>query len=142
MKDYKLRDLRASHTLGWSWNWKPCGGSGTGHLGVFAQAELLKLQKSGQFPDDKSLFALASCSKVIVYRPVLFPFLLLAPPPSSGFSVTFGTFAFSLFFSSPNNKLHLNSYLKGSHTSIHDRSRHVQSGDDENGAGADGEYDA
>ncbi len=21
MKDYKLRDLRASHTLGWSWNW-------------------------------------------------------------------------------------------------------------------------
>ncbi len=22
MEDYKLRDLRASHTLGWSWNWK------------------------------------------------------------------------------------------------------------------------
>jgi hypothetical protein len=21
MEDYKLRDLRASHTLGWSWNW-------------------------------------------------------------------------------------------------------------------------
>jgi hypothetical protein len=21
MKNYKLRDLRASHTLGWSWNW-------------------------------------------------------------------------------------------------------------------------
>jgi hypothetical protein len=21
MADYKLRDLRASHTLGWSWNW-------------------------------------------------------------------------------------------------------------------------
>jgi hypothetical protein len=28
---------------------KPRGGSGTGHLGLFAQAELLKLQKSGQF---------------------------------------------------------------------------------------------
>jgi hypothetical protein len=24
MKDYKLRDLRASHTLGWSWNWNTC----------------------------------------------------------------------------------------------------------------------
>ncbi len=22
MEDYKLRDLRTSHTLGWSWNWK------------------------------------------------------------------------------------------------------------------------
>jgi hypothetical protein len=22
MEDYKLRDLCASHTLGWSWNWK------------------------------------------------------------------------------------------------------------------------
>jgi len=22
MEDYKLRDLRASHILGWSWNWK------------------------------------------------------------------------------------------------------------------------
>ena len=22
MEDYKLRDLRVSHTLGWSWNWK------------------------------------------------------------------------------------------------------------------------
>jgi len=21
MKDYKLKDLRVSHTLGWSWNW-------------------------------------------------------------------------------------------------------------------------
>jgi hypothetical protein len=21
MEDYKLRDLRVSHTLGWSWNW-------------------------------------------------------------------------------------------------------------------------
>ncbi len=21
MKDYKLRELRASHTLGWSWYW-------------------------------------------------------------------------------------------------------------------------
>jgi hypothetical protein len=21
IEDYKLRDLRASHTLGWSWNW-------------------------------------------------------------------------------------------------------------------------
>ncbi len=24
MEDYKLRDLRASHTLGWSWNWSSC----------------------------------------------------------------------------------------------------------------------
>jgi len=24
MEDYKLRDLRVSHTLGWSWNWKTC----------------------------------------------------------------------------------------------------------------------
>ncbi len=22
MEDYKLRHLRASHTLGWSWNWR------------------------------------------------------------------------------------------------------------------------
>jgi hypothetical protein len=29
MEDYKLRDLRASHTLGWSWNWKT---SRQGHL--------------------------------------------------------------------------------------------------------------
>jgi hypothetical protein len=29
----------------------PCGGSGTGH-GRVAQAELLKLKKSGQFPDE------------------------------------------------------------------------------------------
>ena len=29
----------------------PRGGSGTGH-GQIAQAELLKLQKTGQFPDD------------------------------------------------------------------------------------------
>jgi hypothetical protein len=28
-----------------------CGGSGTGH-GLVAQAELLKLLKSGQFPDE------------------------------------------------------------------------------------------
>jgi hypothetical protein len=21
LEDYKLRDLRVSHTLGWSWNW-------------------------------------------------------------------------------------------------------------------------
>jgi hypothetical protein len=27
-------------------------GSGTGYWGLFAQAELLKLQKSGQFPDE------------------------------------------------------------------------------------------
>ena len=25
MEDYKLRDLRASHTLGWSWNWNFAG---------------------------------------------------------------------------------------------------------------------
>jgi hypothetical protein len=24
MEDYKLRDLRDSHTLGWSWNWNTC----------------------------------------------------------------------------------------------------------------------
>ena len=30
---------------------RPRGGSGTGH-GQIAQAELLKLQKSGQFPDE------------------------------------------------------------------------------------------
>ncbi len=24
MEDYKLRDLRVSHTLGWSWNWSSC----------------------------------------------------------------------------------------------------------------------
>ena len=29
----------------------PCGGSGTGH-DQFTQVELLKLQKSGQFPDE------------------------------------------------------------------------------------------
>jgi hypothetical protein len=31
---------------------KSRSGSGTGHLGLFAQVELLKLQKSGQFPDE------------------------------------------------------------------------------------------
>jgi hypothetical protein len=25
MEDYKLRDLRASHTVGWSWNWNTYG---------------------------------------------------------------------------------------------------------------------
>ena len=46
MKDYKLkqRDLLSSHTLGWSWNWN--------WSRSVPEAELLKLQKNGQFPDD------------------------------------------------------------------------------------------
>jgi hypothetical protein len=42
---------RVSPTLFLSWQRKPRGGSGTFH-DLFAQAELLKLQKSGQFPDE------------------------------------------------------------------------------------------
>ena len=43
---------RSRPTLLLSPEGKPRGGSGTGHWGLFTQAELLKLQKSGQFPDD------------------------------------------------------------------------------------------
>jgi hypothetical protein len=37
---------------------KPRGGSGTDHLGLFEEAELLKLQKSGQFPDESVAYSL------------------------------------------------------------------------------------
>jgi hypothetical protein len=43
---------------------KPRGGSGTGH-GRFAQAELLKLKKSGQFPDEPVRIKVARIHYVI-----------------------------------------------------------------------------
>jgi hypothetical protein len=46
-----LSETRPGQPCFWAGQRKPRGGSGTGH-GRFAEAELLKLQKSGQFPDE------------------------------------------------------------------------------------------
>ncbi len=54
MKDYKLRDLHASHTLGWSWYWKKLTREGT------PIKKLIKLLKKSLMSIWVSLFFFSS----------------------------------------------------------------------------------